>query len=153
MQKDTSKDIGEFVVFRAIGQDFAIDILSVREIRGWSRPASLPRAPGHVRGVINLRGAIIPIVDFAMRLGLAETAEDDRNVIIVTALNGRVTGLLVETVTDILGLPMADIQPPPDLVPDATRAMLRGIVPLDGRLIRILEVATLLAPDLDGIAA
>jgi purine-binding chemotaxis protein CheW len=61
----TDPDIRELVAFRTAGQDFCIDILSVREIRGWSRPALLPHAPTYVQGVINLRGAVVPILDQA----------------------------------------------------------------------------------------
>lgn len=145
-------DTRELVAFRTAGQDFCIDILSVREIRGWSRPASLPHAPGFVQGVINLRGAVVPILDLASRLGLPPAAEDDRNVIIVTTIHARTVGLLVEAVTDILGVPATAIQPTPDLASDATRSVLRGMLVQDSRLIRLLDVAALL-PQADGAAA
>ncbi|MES2847307.1 MAG: chemotaxis protein CheW [Pseudomonadota bacterium] len=145
-------DIRELVAFRTAGQDFCIDILAVREIRGWTRPASLPHAPAFVQGVINLRGAVVPILDLAGRLGLPSVDEADRNVIIVTTIQGRIVGLLVEAVTDILGVNAADIQPTPDLAADATRSVLRGMVVQDSRLIRLLDVTTLL-PQIDGVAA
>jgi purine-binding chemotaxis protein CheW len=148
----TDPDIRELVAFRTAGQDFCIDILSVREIRGWSRPALLPHAPSYVQGVINLRGAVVPILDLARRLGLEAIENTDRNVIIVAAIQNRIVGLLVEAVTDILGVPAAGVQPTPDLASEATRNMLRGVVVQDSRLIRLLDVGQLL-PALDDAAA
>lgn len=148
----TDPDIRELVAFRTAGQDFCIDILSVREIRGWSRPALLPHAPSYVQGVINLRGAVVPILDLAGRLGLVPIEDKDRNVIIVAAIQSRTVGLLVEAVTDILGVPASGIQPTPDLASEATRSMLRGVVVQDSRLIRLLDVAQLL-PQADDAAA
>lgn len=148
----TDPDIRELVAFRTAGQDFCIDILSVREIRGWSRPALLPHAPSYVQGVINLRGAVVPILDLARRLGLEPIEDKDRNVIIVAAIQNRIVGLLVEAVTDILGVPASGIQPTPDLASEATRSMLRGVVVQDSRLIRLLDVAQLLPPG-DDVAA
>ncbi|MBC2836736.1 chemotaxis protein CheW [Paragemmobacter straminiformis] len=141
-------ELREFVVFRTLGQDFCIDILCVREIRGWTKPSNLPHAPAFVEGVINLRGAIIPIVDLANRLGLTAIDEDERNVIIVTAIGERVTGLVVETVTDILSVPATDIQPVPDLSSDELRAVLRGLVVHQGRLLRLLDIAAILGTEL-----
>lgn len=148
----TDPDIRELVAFRTAGQDFCIDILSVREIRGWSRPALLPHAPTYVQGVINLRGAVVPILDLARRLGLDPIEQTDRNVIIVAAIQNRTVGLLVEAVTDILGVAASGVQPTPDLVSETTRNMLRGVVVQDNRLIRLLDIAQLL-PQADDAAA
>jgi purine-binding chemotaxis protein CheW len=148
----TDPEIRELVAFRTAGQDFCIDILSVREIRGWSRPALLPHAPHYVQGVINLRGAVVPILDLARRLGLDSIEDTDRNVIIVAAIQNRIVGLLVEAVTDILGVPAQGVQPTPDLASETTRNMLRGVVVQDSRLIRLLDVAQLL-PQTDDVAA
>ncbi|MFN3844947.1 MAG: chemotaxis protein CheW [Paracoccaceae bacterium] len=148
----TDPDIRELVAFRTAGQDFCIDILSVREIRGWSRPALLPHAPGYVQGVINLRGAVVPILDLARRLGLDPIETTDRNVIIVAAIQNRTVGLLVEAVTDILGVPASGVQPTPDLASEATRNMLHGVVVQDSRLIRLLDVGQLLPQPDEAVA-
>ncbi|MCF8485174.1 MAG: chemotaxis protein CheW [Rhodobacteraceae bacterium] len=148
----TDPDIRELVAFRTAGQDFCIDILSVREIRGWSRPALLPHAPTYVQGVINLRGAVVPILDLARRLGLEPIENTDRNVIIVAAIQSRIFGLLVEAVTDILSVPATGVQPTPDLASDITRSMLKGVVVQEERLIRLLDVGQLL-PQFEDAAA
>lgn len=134
----------EFIAFRAQGQDFCIDILAVREIRGWTRAAALPHAPHYVEGVINLRGAIVPIFDLAAKLGLPRIPEHDRNVIIVTVIGRRVVGLLVETVTDIFSAPAEAMHPVPDLTREEAHAALSGMILDSGRLIRIVDLAALL---------
>jgi purine-binding chemotaxis protein CheW len=144
-------DMQELVVFRTADQDFCVDILSVREIRGWTRPASLPHAPSYVQGVINLRGSVVPIIDLAARLGLPSIAAHDRNVIIVTTIGTQVAGLLIEAVTDILSIPTSDIQPTPDVASESARTFVRGVIANEKRLIRQIDIAQLL-PRTAGVA-
>lgn len=134
----------EFIAFRAQGQDFCIDILAVREIRGWTKAAALPHAPHYVEGVINLRGAIVPIFDLAAKLGLPPIGAHDRNVIIVTVIGKRVVGLLVETVTDIFSAAAEAMHPVPDLTREETHAALSGMIVEADRLIRIVDLHALL---------
>lgn len=140
----------EFIAFRAQGQDFCIDILAVREIRGWTRAAALPHAPHYVEGVINLRGAIVPIFDLAAKLGLPRIAEHDRNVIIVTVIGKRIIGLLVETVTDIFAASADAMHPVPDLTREEAHAALSGMIVESDRLIRIVDLAALLPSQSEG---
>ena len=140
----TRDDVRELVAFKTASQDFCIDILAVREIRGWSKPALLPHAPEYVEGVINLRGSVVPIVDLACRLGLEKTEEKSRNVVIVTALQGKIVGLLVEAVTDILSVLKSEIKQPPDISKDDIRTVVRGLVLRDDRLLRLLETSSIL---------
>lgn len=140
----------EFIAFRAQGQDFCIDILAVREIRGWTRAAALPHAPHYVEGVINLRGAIVPIFDLAAKLGLARIPEHDRNVIIVTVVGKRVVGLLVETVTDIFSAASDAMHPVPDLTREEAHAALSGMIVDSGRLIRIVDLEALIPTQAEG---
>ena len=140
----------EFIAFRAQGQDFCIDILAVREIRGWTRAAALPHAPHYVEGVINLRGAIVPIFDLAAKLGLARIPEHDRNVIIVTVVGKRVVGLLVETVTDIFSASSDAMHPVPDLTREEAHVALSGMIVDSGRLIRIVDLEALIPSQTEG---
>ncbi|MFT6104986.1 MAG: purine-binding chemotaxis protein CheW, partial [Paracoccaceae bacterium] len=91
----------ELLSFRVAEQEYSVDIMSVREIRGWSRATPLPHAAAHVCGVINLRGTVLPIIDLAKRLGLEVLAATERNVIIVVQVNGQTVGLVVDAVSDI----------------------------------------------------
>ena len=86
----------EYLSFRIGDSEYSVEIMSVREIRGWTRTTSLPHAPHFVRGVINLRGTVLPVVDLALRLGLDASEPEERNVIIVVDVGTRVMGLRVD---------------------------------------------------------
>src|SRR5271154_857131 len=108
-------DVRELIAFRVGLLECCIDIMMVREIRGWTLTTALPKSPPYVRGVINLRGSVLPVVDFAVRLGLPETEPTERNVIIVVQCGSQQIGLLVDAVSDILTVTEADIHPTPDV--------------------------------------
>lgn len=130
----------EFVAFRVGDQEFCIDIMGVREIRGWTQATPLPHAPPYVRGVINLRGAVLPIVDLAMRFGLGLTEPTPRSVIIVVQVHQQVIGLLVDAVSDILTVSEAAMQPTPDIASDLAKTFVKGVYPVDGRMISIVAL-------------
>ena len=130
----------EFVAFCIGDQEFCIDIMSVREIRGWTPATELPHSPAYVRGVINLRGAVLPIVDLAARLGFGSDTPTDRHVIIVAQVGHQMVGLLVDAVSDILTLSSDVIQPTPDVASEIAKAFVRGVVPVEGRMISIITL-------------
>jgi purine-binding chemotaxis protein CheW len=130
----------ELLSFRVADQEYSVDIMSVREIRGWTRATSLPHAPDYVRGVINLRGSVLPVVDLAKRLGIEAGEPNERSVIIVVDVGGRTVGLRVDAVSDILSIPTGDLQAPPDLVTEQADAFIRALTIVEGRMIRVLEV-------------
>ncbi len=130
----------EYIVFRLGAQEFAIDIMSVREIRGWTPATALPHAPSFVRGVINLRGAVLPIIDLAERLGFPPINVTARQVIIVVQVGGRLVGLLVDAVSDILTQSNDRIQPTPDVASDAVKAFVQGMLALDARMIGLVRL-------------
>ena len=142
----------ELVAFRIGAQEFCVDIMSVREIRGWTPATSIPHAPRYVRGVINLRGAVLPIVDLACRFGLPATEPTARHVIIVTQIGDQVAGLLVDAVSDILSASGNSIQPTPDVASTMAKSFVRGVLALDGRMISIITLENIL-PALDREAA
>jgi purine-binding chemotaxis protein CheW len=134
----------EFVAFRVGAQEFCIDIMGVREIRGWTVATPLPHAPAYVRGVINLRGAVLPIVDLAMRFGLGLTEPTPRSVIIVVQVHQQVVGLLVDAVSDILTTSEASMQPTPDIASDMAKTFVKGVYAVDGRMISIVTLESVL---------
>lgn len=143
----------ELIAFRIGEQEFCVDIMSVREIRGWTPATPLPRSPAFVRGVINLRGAVLPIVDLGARLGLRVTEPTDRHVIMVAQVGGRTVGLLVDAVSDIIQLTDEAVQPTPEVASDQVRAFVRGIfTTAEGRMISLLELDWLI-PDAEAEAA
>jgi len=134
----------ELIAFRVGAQEFCINIMTVREIRGWTMATVLPRAPRFVRGVINLRGAVLPIVDLAIRLGLPSAEPTARNVIIVAQVNSQQIGLLVDEVSDILTTSEKDIQAAPDVSSELVRSFVRGLLSLDKRMISLISLDHLL---------
>ncbi len=134
----------EFVAFRVGSQEFCIDIMGVREIRGWTPATPLPHAPTYVRGVINLRGAVLPIVDLAMRFGLGLTEPTPRSVIIVVQVHQQVVGLLVDAVSDILTTSEASMQPTPDVASDLAKNFVKGVYAVEGRMISIVTLESVL---------
>ncbi|NJC39818.1 purine-binding chemotaxis protein CheW [Brevundimonas alba] len=130
----------ELIAFRIGRQEFCVDIMSVREIRGWTPATPLPRAPGYMKGVINLRGAVLPIVDLGARLGLSTSEPTARHVIMVAHIGGRTVGLLVDAVSDIIQLTEDAVQPTPDVASDQVRTFVKGIFAVDGRMISLLEL-------------
>lgn len=145
MQKDihTNAEV-ELLSFRLAEQEYSVDIMSVREIRGWTRATPLPHAPAFVRGVINLRGTVLPVVDLSIRLGMAPVAGDARNVIIVVQVGTQSAGLLVDAVSDILALPRSELQAPPDLTADTAHSFIEALTIVDGRMIRVLDLTAVL---------
>lgn len=136
----------ELLSFRVGEQDYSVDIMSVREIRGGAKATSLPHAPHFVKGVINLRGTVLPIIDLAARLGLQSEGDAARNVIIVVDLGSRTAGLMVDAVSDILAIPSEEMQPPPNLAADEARTFVSALTIVEGRMIRILDLHAVLPP-------
>jgi purine-binding chemotaxis protein CheW len=142
----------ELTSFWAGDQEYCVDIMSVREIRGWSAATPLPQSPSYMRGVINLRGAVLPIMDLAERLDLLPTEPSERSVIIVVQVGERLVGLLVDAVSDILSINPEQIQPTPDVGCDQAKAFVRGLITIDDRMVSEIAVERLL-PELEGLAA
>jgi purine-binding chemotaxis protein CheW len=136
----------ELISFRIGAQEFCVNIMEVREIRGWTPATALPQAPQFVRGVINLRGAVLPIVDLGARLGLGTAEPTARHVIIVAQVQNQVVGLLVDAVSDILTVTDDMIQPTPDVASDMVRAFVRGLLAIDGRMVSFISLDRVL-PD------
>lgn len=141
--KTISEGNRELIAFRIGEQEFCVNIMSVREIRGWTPATPLPHAPPHVLGVINLRGAVLPIVDLSARLGMKPSQPTVRHVIIVTQAKTQVVGLLVEAVSDILTITGDNIQPVPEVSSDLEKQYARGILAIDKRMICMIELDAL----------
>lgn len=142
----------ELISFRIGAQEFCVDIMAIREIRGWTAATALPQSPSFVKGVINLRGAVLPIVDLASRLGFESTEASDRNVIIVAQIGEQVVGLLVDAVSDILTITDDMIQPTPDVASETAKTFVRGLIPMEGRMISLIGLERVL-PDMELEAA
>jgi len=136
----------ELIAFRIGAQEFCVDIMSVREIRGWTPVTALPQSPGFVRGVVNLRGAVLPIVDLAARLGFPPAEPTARHVIIVAQIDHQVVGLLVDAVSDILTVTDDLVQATPDVASDMAKTFVRGVLAIEQRMISLIALDHVLPP-------
>lgn len=130
----------ELIAFRIGDQEFCVNVMAVREIRGWTPATAMPHSPSYMLGVINLRGAVLPIIDLSARLGMRPTEPTVRHVIIVAQVRDKIVGLLVEGVSDILSINDDNIQPTPDITSDFERAYARGVLAIDKRMICLIEL-------------
>jgi purine-binding chemotaxis protein CheW len=151
MSSENSENSGkrELIAFRIGEQDYGVDITTVREIRGFSSATPLPRSPSYVRGVINLRGTVLPIIDLAERLGFDPIQPTDRSVVVVVKIGAQLNGLLVDAVSDILTVTEDMIQPTPQFPAEAARSYVKGIIATEGRMISLIDVQETLPPKLD----
>lgn len=130
----------ELISFRIGEQEFCVDISRVVEIRGWTPATPLPQTAAFVRGVINLRGTIMPVLDLAARLGLGAADPTDRHVIIVVDIAARKVGLVVDAVCETLTIRDDEVQPTPDLGDEGDRRAIIGFIPLEDRMITLLDL-------------
>lgn len=134
----------ELITVRIGGQQFAIDIMSVREIRGWAPSTPLPHAPPHVRGMINLRGAVLPVVDLGALLGLAPTSACSSSVVVVAEIDGCQVGLLVDAVCDILLVADRMLQEAPDVGAETVRRFVRGVMTTATGIVTLIRLDEIL---------
>ncbi len=133
----------QFISFRVGDDEFAIDIMAVREIKGWTETTILPNQQEYMLGVLNLRGTIVPIFDLRCRFGLGLTTATRSHVVIIVSIGGRILGLLVDAVSDILTVNAADIRPVPDVDQPVDSAFLAGIIAVGDSMVVLLSLENL----------
>jgi purine-binding chemotaxis protein CheW len=135
----------ELISFEIGGQEFCIDINAVREIRGWTPETPMPQTPDYIRGVINLRGVVMPVLDLRNRLGLGLTTPSSRHVIVVVHYEDHIAGLLVDAVQETFVVDVERLQTPPAMDAGAEESLfVDAIIPLEGRMLSRLVVGALL---------
>jgi purine-binding chemotaxis protein CheW len=144
LQKDSSTP-SQFISF-AIGNDqYGVDIMAVREIKGWVDITHLPKQPEYVRGVLNLRGVIVPIVDLRCRFGQGLTEATQLHIVIIVQVGSKQVGLLADRVLDIVTFEVSDIQPLPRIALASRISFLSGLVTIEGTMIALIDLQNLLA--------
>jgi purine-binding chemotaxis protein CheW len=139
----------QFVSF-AIGDDqYGVDIMAVREIKGWSDITHLPKQPEYVRGVLNLRGAIVPIVDLRCRFGQGLTETTPLHIVIIVQIAARQVGLLADRVLDIVTFEVSQVQPVPHIVDGSRINFLAGLVTVDSGMIALIDLPNLLSAQIE----
>jgi len=135
----------ELISLTVAGHAFCIDIGAVREIRGWSPATPLPQAPDYVMGVINLRGAVMPVLDLRARLGLGVTEVTSRHVMIVVQDADTLVGLVVDVVQETIKVLLSELQAPPHYTA-GEEAFVDAMIPRGGDILGRLRVASLMPP-------
>ena len=123
---------GEFLTFRLGGEEYGIDILRVQEIRSYEQPTRIANAPHFIKGVVNLRGVIVPIIDLRLKLGCDTAEYNGFTVVIVLNVRGRVVGAVVDSVSDVLELGADHIKPAPELASGIDSGFITGIGSIKG---------------------
>lgn len=143
----------EFLTFRIGAEEYAIDILQVREIREHQAPTRIAEAPPYMTGVINLRGTIVPILDLRARFGFEALAPDAERVVVILRLEESPLGIVVDGVNDVIELGADDVRPAPDAVQSRLEErFVRGLAPAGERMLIVVDLARLLAPALEAAA-
>lgn len=133
----------QFISFAVGGELYGVDIMAVREIKAWSAVTRLPLQPDYVRGVLNLRGVVVPIFDLRCRFGQGETEATPTHVIIIVMIDDKLLGLLVDRVSDILDVAAAEVQPVPAAQAQAGSALFDGLAARDGEMIALINLEAL----------
>ena len=140
---ESSQAWSQHVTFTIDNRFYGIEITKVREIKGWTEPTELPNAPHAMRGVLNLRGVVVPIFDLRCRFGQGETLASEAHVVIIVALGDRLIGILVDAVSDILTLEPDEVLPVPEVDACINQRFLAGLVAQDERLVALLKLEEL----------
>jgi purine-binding chemotaxis protein CheW len=145
----------QYLSFFLGGQEYATDILRVQEIKGWDTVTRVPYSPNYILGVINLRGAIVPVIDLRVRLALESSPFDSATVVIVVRVAGargeRIVGLVVDAVSDVYSFSAENIQPPPEAVGSLDQMFVLGLAKLEDKLVIILDIERLVISSVSGV--
>lgn len=147
----------EFLAFTLGAEEYGIDILKVQEIRGYENPTRIANAPAFIKGVINLRGLIVPIVDMRIKFDLGEANYDNLTVVIILNIGGRVVGMVVDSVSDVTTLNPEQIKPAPAMASALDTTYLIGLGTVDERMLILVDIDKLMSSSemglIDGMAA
>lgn len=142
-----SSDDQQFLTFNLAEEYYGVDILKVQEIKGYTNVTKIPNTPDYLKGVLNLRGTIVPIVDLRMKFGMGVTEPTSFTVVVVVNVRNRVMGFLVDAVSDVLDLNAKDIQPPPQLGNTVDISFVAGIGNSSDHLVTLLDIDRVLTDD------
>ncbi len=140
----------EFLTFRLGAEEYGIDILRVQEIRSFEEPTRIANAPSFIKGVVNLRGVIVPVVDLRIKLGCEKVEYNSFTVVIVLNIKGRVVGAVVDSVSDVLELARDSIKPAPEMSSSAVDTVfVTGIASVGERMLILMDIESLMSsPDM-----
>jgi purine-binding chemotaxis protein CheW len=134
----------EYLTFTLGPEEYAIDILKVQEIRGYEQPTTIANAPAFIKGVINLRGIIVPIVDLRIKFGVGKVEYTPFTVVIILSLGGRVVGIVVDGVSDVTSLRAEQIRPAPEFAATVDTRYINGLGTLGERMLIVVDIERLM---------
>lgn len=140
-------DGNQYLTFTLGEEEYGVEILKVHEIKGYSSITPIPNTPTYIKGVMNLRGTIIPVVDLRSKFAMLETEYTRFTVIIVVMVGSKVMGLVVDAVSDVLNIPQGDIQPAPDFGYQADTRFINGMAKAGDKLIVLLDIDKVLVAE------
>jgi purine-binding chemotaxis protein CheW len=133
-------DVKEFLTFKVENEEFGVEITSIKEIKGWTEATRLPNVAAYILGVVNLRGAIIPVFDLKARFGMGRLESDKNSVVIFLSSGSKLCGILVESVSDILKVKHDEVQPPPSVAEGLRDEFVSGLLARSERMVVLLDV-------------
>ena len=142
---DAASGQQEFLSFTLGKEEYGIDILKVQEIRSYEQPTTIANAPAFIKGVVNLRGVIVPIVDMRIKFNLASAEYNDLTVVIVLNVAGRVVGMVVDAVSDVISLAAEQIRPAPDFSSSFDVKYITGLGTVDERMLILVDIEKLMS--------
>ena len=144
-KEDAALSGGEYLTFILGNEEYGIEILKVQEIRSYEAVTKIANTPEFIKGVVNLRGNIVPIIDLRMRFKLSHAEYNDTTVVIILNLSNRTMGIVVDGVSDVLALSSAQISPVPDLVSNIDTKYLLGLGTADERMLILVDIEQLMS--------
>jgi purine-binding chemotaxis protein CheW len=141
----TQTGSAEFLTFRLGAEEYGIDILRVQEIRSYEEPTRIANAPSFIKGVVNLRGVIVPVVDLRVKLGCEKVEYNGFTVVIVLNVRGRVVGAVVDSVSDVLELSGEHIKPAPEMNTSVDTSFITGIGSVGERMLILMDIEALMS--------
>lgn len=143
--EESSTKVGEYLTFRLDREEYGIDILKVQEIRGYEPPTRIANAPPFIKGVVNLRGTIVPIVDMRIKFNCANAKYDAFTVVIILNLRHRIVGIVVDSVSDVMGLVPDQLRAAPDMDSIIDADAIIGLGALEDRMLILLDIEKLMS--------
>jgi purine-binding chemotaxis protein CheW len=144
---DYTGDVNQYLTFSLGQEEYGIEILKVQEIKGYSAITYIPNAPAHIKGVMNLRGTVIPVVDLRAKFSMPAVEYTKFTVIIVLTVGEKILGLVVDAVSDVLNIAPDEVRPAPDFGARVDTRFISGVATLNDKLAVLLDIHKLLSDD------
>lgn len=135
----------EVLVFVLGAEEYGVDILKVQEIRGYEKVTPIPSAPEYLKGVVNLRGTIVPVIDMRVKFGMSEPKYDAFTVVVILRIAHRTIGIVVDAVSDVVGLAQDEVKPAPQLGTVVDSSFIAGLATQNDRMVLLLDIEKLLS--------